>query len=416
MQPEAYAAQPVWTHLATVRETYENLPTPPDAYASRMTAIGEFIEFIEQFRPGPEYSGVLALDGGVGNLNSYIQSLQQWLAGVDTDQWNQLDTAVSNINGWMQSINQWFGVIPSNYANPAAKGRFTIEVNRLANEARLSTESFKEASATHAEDVAHLKAELDALTQRLAEAESHVEAAESSAKTTLIGQIDSQRSAFTEEVERREARYKEEAKNRAEESRKALEDLLAKAAGEANAEHARAKAIVDHLREFETRSEGLVDSTARNAIAGDYGAWAQTQGSQAFKWTIATIVACVATVVVLLILLFTVRTDQAAATSYLTFKAGIGVVMLAVAGYCASQASQHRHEERTAKRLHLDLAAFEPFLKEVENPGELRSTVAERVFAPEQHEAARQAPVVQFGRGFSVDQLLNLVNAIREKP
>lgn len=59
-----------------------------------------------------------------------------------------------------------------------------------------------------------------------------------------------------------------------------------------------------------------------------------------------------------------------------------------MAGYAARQASEHRREERAAKKLALDLAALGPFLEHVTDAEPLRQAVAMRVFAPEPGEIA----------------------------
>jgi chemotaxis protein histidine kinase CheA len=378
--------------------------------------VGEFIEFISQFRPSDEYTGALANDGGVNNLNGWLPNLQQSLNSVGKDQWQYIDQSYNQVVSWMPTILQNFGVLPTNQTNPSVKRQYTTETNRLINEAQQARKALSDATAAHQTEVTELQQELADLTERLAATETQLAIAEAAAKNKLTEQVESHEKAFGEEAEAREEAFEAEAEARAEAAKTELEDFKNRATAQQEELAQKADDLLARLTEYEQQSEALVDSTSRNAIAGDYGAWADAQGRQAFRWTMATIGFAVATAGVLLFLLLHVKAAEASSTSYIVFKTSIGFVMLAVAGYCASQAAQHRHEERTAKRLHLDLAALEPFLKQVENPEELRTEIANRVFAPERADAeSRQAPFIQFGRGFSLDQLLNFVNAVRDK-
>jgi hypothetical protein len=99
-------------------------------------------------------------------------------------------------------------------------------------------------------------------------------------------------------------------------------------------------------------------------------------------------------------------------TQFLVSKSTVGLIGLIVAGYAARQAAEHRAEERTAKRLGLDLAALEPFLENVEDPKELRVDIARRVFAPES--STTDEPRFAFGRrGMSLGELAEFVKVIR---
>ena len=172
--------------------------------------------------------------------------------------------------------------------------------------------------------------------------------------------------------------------------------------------------MIAELENYRIQAKALTDETARHAVAGEYGTWAAHQASAAFWWTVATVVVGLATVGGLIAALRSTEDDS---IQHIVAKLSISLVGLFVAAYTAHQAAEHRREERTAKRLALDLAALQPFLEQIQDLAELeklRVAVANRVFVPDESRDHSPEGRVRLGRGdsISIGGLLELLRTI----
>ena len=303
--------------------------------------------------------------------------------------------------------------------NTALQSMPSPPANEQARAAQAATDRYKDAAdaeiATMREEIEALKVRLGELNeQRTADAETAQEALAAlqekitegektvaTQTTRLQEQIETQRTSFTEEVEQREAAYKQ------------TEAARETAAEEQRTEQSQsAKQVLADLTRYREQAKDLLDATARDLVSGDYRGWATQQASAAFGWTVVTVLVGLLTVGALVWVVLGASNDS---TQFLISKSSVGIIGLILAGYTARQAAEHRHEERTANRLALDLAALEPFLEHVENPDELRKQIAERVFVPEQRHPDESR--FAFGRrGMSLAELSEFVKVIRNPP
>lgn len=399
MQTDLYNDHTVWSSLDSLRETFEGLPRPDDAdHRWKRDSIGAFVSYLDQFRGGDP---LLIADGLLAQLESnHVNPMLQQVRSIDvqTPNWSYLDQAHAHIQGTVQFLQAHFPAPESDSATAATKRAATMYRNRLT------------------EDAEGFAAELAVLKEQLDES---------------AGLRNEQEASFRAELERLDAKFQEleqqadsDAKARASVAEDELEALKQQiveiqAAGDqavvAAREGAEAAAaeLLEKLRGHEKTSSILVDNTARNAIAGEYGTWADSQAKAALAWTVVAVVVGLGTTAGLIYALSYASDDSIQFTLY---KTGIGVVGLIVAGYCARQAGEHRREERVAKRLHLDLRALEPFLRQVENPTQLRTEIAKRVFAPEVEPPPNTASGSWFRRGFTVDEIAQLINLGKNVP
>lgn len=407
MQREQYAAHAVWTTLAAVQNLLEGDLHPWDDASrydtQRVHAIAEFVDGLR------DSEAVLVEPQALNELQTHLQSLLNSLtAYVGDPQANQahLQAAASNVPNLLQVGRSYFLFDlpgdPGRQVKAAAtryKNSLDAEVERLVSQITdLQTEL---ATAKEERDQSDLAASqrLDQLTQTIQTRGTDIDALE----VKLQAQIDEQRTAFETDTAARSSAFKKSqqtaadeesarvaAANKAEQARieaaTEAEDERLAAAAEAEAEaraanDAAAKELLAALETYRDQAKTLADMTSRHAVAGEYGKWAAHQATAAFRWTLLAVTIGIGTVVGLVVAISSATNDTLQFTLY---KTSISIVGLIVAGYAARQASEHRREERTAKRLALDLAALGPFLEQVTDGEELRLEVAKRVFAPDQ--------------------------------
>ena len=151
-----------------------------------------------------------------------------------------------------------------------------------------------------------------------------------------------------------------------------------------------AEEVVADLRRKDADAEELVGSISIRGTADRYEREAKTQAAIADKWRRAT---------VLIGLLAGLVAGSAAFLSdqepaHIAGKIAVGLLFAGVAGYTARQSAQHRHREERASKLHLDLAAFGPFIEPLpeESKNEERVLLGRRVFARDEGVETRTEP------------------------
>lgn len=416
MKTEDFDSHATWTTLDRLQAHLEGDLHPAnddDRYhIRRLHSMCEFADMLRDSDP------ILLESGALNDINSHLTQIV-----------NALDTYVSNPSGNRQylasaagqvlnvlnSARQHFPLSLPDEAQRAAKAASTryknaldAEVERLVAQIDELKQQLADADDRHSGEQAAATERLDALKSQITSREQEIDAL----TLKLQGQIDQQRTSFEEEAEERAAAFRAAEGERAEAEAERQERARVAADRIREAQEAEAKSLLERLETYNTQAAALVDTTSRHAIAGDYGTWSSNQAKAAFGWTIATVLIGIATVAGLIYAIGSAADDSIQFTVY---KTSISVIGLIVAGYCARQAAEHRREERTAKRLALDLAALEPFLEQIEDPTELRMEVARRVFAPEQQTEAEGSLRTKRG-ALSITELTQLIAAFRQQP
>ena len=438
MQPEQYETHAVWTTLTNIQGLLAEDLKPWDDGARyevrRLHAVAEFLDALRESDP------VLIEPPALQELHGHVQSLYNALAQYVNDpdaQRAHLPTATSHIPGILNVGRSHFLFVVPDEAGRAVKGAATRYRNSLDSEADrykkqidALTVELDEAKATRAQDHEAAAQRLEELNQTIQSRGTDIEAL----RVTLQGQIDEQRTAFEGDSQSRVASFKNaleshskaeaarvEAANTAEEQRlfelmEAEEDRL-RTLAESDAlvrkeREDQAGELIAALEEYRNQAKTLADTTGRHAVTGEYGSWAGRQARAALIWTVTAVVIGLGTVGVLLYAVGSAGDDTIQFTLY---KSSISLIGLIVAGYAARQASEHRREERTAKRLALDLAALPPFLENVADAEPLRQAVAMRVFAPEGEKGAQDdgGRIRIKGRSMTLAEIIELVVANR---
>lgn len=271
------------------------------------------------------------------------------------------------------------------------------EIDALREQVGGLKQRIAEADEQRTADAETAQTSLMRLQEKIAEGDQAV----ATQTTQLQEQIETQRAAFSEEAEQRETAFKESAEARE-----------ARADEQREQQSQQATKLLSELHGYREQARGLIEATGRDAVSGDYQVWAMAQGKVAKWWNVAAVAVGLITVGALVWVVLGARNDS---TQFLIAKSSVGIVGLIVAGYCGRQAAEHRAEERTAKRLGLDLAALELFLENVEDPQELRVKVARRVFAPKPP-APDERRISLGRRGMSLSELTEFLKIIRNPP
>lgn len=384
MKAESFDAHPLWSTLDELIALLEgDFGVSNEDERSHIRRVNSVVEYVDSLR---ETDPMLVEAEGVNQLNTHLEQLRNHLRSIgegDTRNPAHVPAAAEMTPAIMNAIRAYFPPPVSDEATRAAKAAST----RYRNSLDAEVEGLRSVITGLREELAQTQVtrgeEAEVATQRLAELSEQIAAGEAqvaSLTTQLTGQVETQQVTFEQEVKARQAAYEESERARAESNEAQAADISEGAQEALDAQSAAAATVLQKLQEYQEQAATLVDTTSRHAITGEYGTWASLQATAAFRWTIATVVIGLGTVGGLIVAL----TSSAPKDSiqFTLYKTSIGIVGLIVAGYTARQAAEHRKEERTAKRLALDLAALEPFLEQVEDPAKLRSEVAQRVFAP----------------------------------
>lgn len=413
MKIEDFNSHALWNTFDALQEKVEGdlqLTDDEDRYnARRLHSIVEYLDSLRDVDP------VLLEPQALQDMNSHLQqvnnALDNYVANpVSNRQYlTSAATAVANVTALARSNLVPFVPDEAQRAAKAASTRYKnaldAEVERLKGEVDAVSEELAAEKRQREDDEAAATERLSELTAVIAERGSRIDALE----IKLGAQLDQQRTAFEEEAASRASAFKE-AETEREDAEAARLETAAAVAVEARAKQdADALALIEKLESYNKQAAALVDTTSRHAIAGDYGTWASNQATSAFWWTIATVVIGLGTVGGLIYAVGSAANDSIQFTVY---KTSISVIGLIVAAYCARQAAEHRKEERTAKRLALDLAALEPFLEQIDDPRELREEIARRVFVPERQSPDGDGAVRVKGGAMSVTQITELLTAL----
>lgn len=403
MNRQAFDDHALWVTLGSLQELLaSDLAGDVEEGRDEIRFVHSVVQYIDSLR-GTDPA--LVDDATLTSLNNDITQGRDYLNSYLEDrEVNVQMLASSAISSFTSARDTALRTMPAPLPDEAARAaQEATERYRDAADAEVAglrerIEALKarlgELDEQRAEDARTAQQSLTGLQETIAEEAQKV----ATQTTQLQDQIETQRASFTEEVDQREAAFKE-----AEEARETA------ATEQREQESEGAETVLADLRRYRQQAKDLLDATSRDVISGDYRGWAAKQAKAAFWWTVTTVFIGLITVGALVAVVLTAADDS---VQFLLSKSTVGIIGLILAGYTARQAAEHRHEERTANRLALDLAALEPFLEHVENPEALRSEIAKRVFVPEQPSGEESR--FSFGRrSMTLTELLEFAKVLR---
>ena len=412
MQPSEYQQHPLWEAVDGLGTALGDAPKPDGDDLHKIERVRAVHDELDQRR---ELNPYLMDDGLLEQARVGTEAVRTALAtyvGDPEANAAQLDAAVTQTTQVLTVLRTW-PQPPADTATKATKAaasRFNTTVDEMLGALRERADGLaarlEEIDGQGQERTDAAKEELAGLQTAIGQSQTEVTAL----ATRLTEQIETQRTSFETEAATRTESFESEVESLREQAKDQAAELARLSKESQDAQSAKADELLASLAEREDKARKLLDATSRHAIAGDYGKWASRQADIAARWTIATVVIGLGTAVALYLAIDSTADDSIQFTLY---KTGVSIIGLIVAGYCARQAAEHRREERVAKRLHLDLAALEPFLENVEDPAALRTEIARRVFVPEQPQQQEAPPRFAFGRGLNITELTALLAVIK---
>lgn len=416
MKVEEFEAHPLWSTLSQLQgDLNPEVVIEDEGDRLALRRVHTVVEYVDTLR---DVSPELVEPEGLANLYTYVQQIQNHLRNYDADPVaNQphLPAAAAVVPEIMSVVRNQFPSPTPDEVTRAAKAAATRYKNSLDEQVKLLIAQVGDLRAAVDHEQAKRAEEATAATARVAALEAQIAASAAEAETQaarLTAQIDAQAATFTTEAAARAAEFAaaQKALNAAEAER--LTAVSEDASTKLSEVDAKAKTALKKVTDYEAQAAALVDTTSRHAIAGDYGTWAARQGKAGFLWTLAAVALGVLTMVGMVV---AIKFGDTKSIEFTVYKTTISAVGLILAGYAAKQASEHRREERIAKRLALDLAALEPFLEHVTDPEALRTEIAKRVFVPQTEAGSAQETHLRTRRGaLSIRELTALLAELKK--
>lgn len=154
------------------------------------------------------------------------------------------------------------------------------------------------------------------------------------------------------------------------------------------------KTHLEHIHEMDKEAEKIVGIISMKGLAHGYQKIANDEGKKAKWWNIGSIASMVAVIAfgVIFLLMHKGAFDWTALISRIVLT-GVGITLFT---YCAKQATNHRNEERRNRKIELELASLDPYLKDLEE-GEQKKVKQELVskYFGVEFPTTQQAPAQQ---------------------
>jgi hypothetical protein len=365
----------------------EGLDTPIQQISSALTPLNDNQEFeqIPNIQTGTEglLNAAIQLAPAIGVWAKTDEKKAAALLGeAATEKTRQLQQQASNLQGQLNQLQEQ-GTQVSDSMKATAEER----INEL--QGQLNT----------------LKAEADAERARVQET------------------IDNFGTQFSSEEDARKTQFEEregELANKAEQAFKGIEEAAASSLGkeEERADAAiaaiegKGEQIIAVLDEQKKKATRLVELVTTGSTAGAFSAEAKDQKEQADRWRGYAVIGGALAAVVALIAVGLSLIDGTNASLIITKIAAV-TLLLGIAGYAAGQSGQHRRREQRAKRLELELVAFDPFTEPLgdEEKNAVRKDFIQRLFVGDPGEDHKGDDVKLSDENLSA--LLKLLDLIR---
>jgi uncharacterized phage infection (PIP) family protein YhgE len=245
------------------------------------------------------------------------------------------------------------------------------------------------------QQTASLRTALDELAASIEEAKAHTESSIATLKedlSELTAAIQVQKEELNTALESQKALFETEQKNREATFATKLEEILAEHKtvqtkvvedGEESVKEVlqRAEGLANQIDKRKEEVEATAEAVGLTATISGFTGYADQQKKSADWWRRGAVAALVAIVALgLATLAWSDEADFTLQQSLL--KGSIGTALAILAGYAGTQSGHHRREERRSRRLGLEVAAFDPYVANLDTDRQkaLKEFMALRVF------------------------------------
>lgn len=174
----------------------------------------------------------------------------------------------------------------------------------------------------------------------------------------------------------------------------------------------------DKIKEMNKEAEKIVGIISMKGLASGYQKIANDEGRKAFWWNMGSIASILSVIVfgVFFILLHEGTMEWTTLISRIVLS-GFGLTLFT---YCAKQASNYRNEERRNRKIELELASLDPYLKDLEEnqQKDVKQSLVNKYFGVELSKSSGQQRTQQLQQQNVVDSLVNnpqLVQLLTDK-
>jgi len=251
------------------------------------------------------------------------------------------------------------------------RGQVDREIESLRAASRKQKEQFESQAQQAAKRVSELEAEISRLQGELA-----------SITSTARDQANQQQNAFTTAQTDRQEQFSRLLEEKREEVATATEAMKKDIAKQVAHTKAATQSEVQAIEEAKTRVEEILGIVGEEALVGTYSRNADKDRREANRWRWIALAAVAATAGVGIWIVV-----SAAAPGMhwdlVVAKLALALPIAGAAAYAARQSSEHRHSQREAEHIALQLAALRPYLNDLAEAGQrdqLLAAIAQRLF------------------------------------
>lgn len=348
------------TELRSMAETAAASSPEEQDFLDRAVRVAELVEWTLA-NVDPKLVAEPMLTQLATPLRQAIAYLSSWQSGEG------VEYLTTHTTGQIDAVLVALGAIPI----AEGVGEATAEITSLRRsvgqhrgqvdrEIESMTEATAEVRAKAEAELQRAKEQVDALAAEVARQGQEVSLALSTARDSVNSQ---QNSFATAQTERQEtfAKLLAEKRTEAEVEISAIRDQVNEAA---SATSVQAKAELEKVMASKARVEEILGIVSEEALIGTYSKNAAAEGRTADLWRWIA-VAAIGFTIAIGIWLVIAAGDSGTDWDRFAAKLALAIPGGGVAAYAASQASEHRHSQREAEHVALQLAALKPYLNDL---------------------------------------------------
>lgn len=312
--------------------------------------------------------------------------LNQWVGGAGMP---QLTAATGQADAAIASVAA-IPLSPSATEAAAEIGSLRRSVGQHRGQVDREIEDLREASAkaqegftTKANDATARVTELEEEVVRLREELSQV-------LNAARDQANQQQNTFSSAQDQRQEAFSKLLEEKRTEATAAVEAIEADATEKADHHANVQKAHVDAAEAAKGRVEEILGIVSEEALVGAYSKNAAEEKEQADRWRWVAIALVLASVAIG-VWIVSSAADDGTDWDQFAAKAVLALPIAAAATYAGKQSGEHRHVQREAEHMALQLAALGPYLNDLAGPegrDELLTDIARKIFGQPRRDGA----------------------------